>query len=64
MNEWKGKTVPHKSPYWRLVLLFIVFLFLEALIVCIVGPAMLKKENPMCCPEFDQRVKSWHDIWR
>jgi hypothetical protein len=68
MNEnWKGKTVPHKPQYWRLVLLFIAFMFLEAFLVCIVGPAMQiranpkhLKENPECCPTY----KVWHDIWK
>jgi uncharacterized SAM-binding protein YcdF (DUF218 family) len=60
MDQWKGETKPCSKPqYWRLWLLIIVFLFLEALILCIVGPAMKRKENPNCCPP----VKSWHDIW-
>lgn len=65
-ENWKGETVPHKPPYWRLVLLLIVFMFLETIIICIIGPAMQKKENPKhlmknpeCCPVY----KVWHDIW-
>lgn len=64
MNNWKN-TEPCKKPdnTWRLVLLFIVFMILESLIICIVGPEMNKKENPNCCPIYDQRVKSWREIW-
>jgi hypothetical protein len=65
-ENWKGKTVPHKPQYWRLVLLFIVFMFLETFIICIVGPAMnvkydpnYLKKNPECCPVY----KVWHEIW-
>jgi hypothetical protein len=67
MNQWKGKTEPCAAPqWWRLWLLVIVFMFLEAFIICIVGPAMSIKEdsnflkkNPDCCPTY----KVWHEIW-
>ncbi|MEN9612320.1 MAG: hypothetical protein RLZZ628_3134 [Bacteroidota bacterium] len=60
MDRRKEETKPSGKPqYWRLWLLIIVFLFLEAFIICIVGPEMKCKENPNCCPP----VKSWHDIW-
>jgi hypothetical protein len=67
MNNWKGKTEPCAAPqWWRPWLLVIVFMFLEALIICIVGPAMQVKEdpnflkkNPKCCPTY----KVWHEIW-